>query len=100
MIVAEQLRQGGPWGQHFPEPSFYGEFNVVDHRIVAEKHLKMTLSPLINDRQFIDAIAFGVVDKHDIENLPKQLKIVYRLDVNEFRGRQSAQLLVEQLLIS
>lgn len=100
LIVAEQLRQGGPWGQHFPEPSFYGEFNVVDHRIVAEKHLKMTLSPLINDRQFIDAIAFGVVDKHDIENLPKQLKIVYRLDVNEFRGRQSAQLLVEQLLIS
>lgn len=47
----------------------------------------------------IDAIAFGLVDKYDVESLPRQLDLVYRLDVNEFRGRQSAQLLVEKLLV-
>lgn len=99
LTSAEQLRQGGPWGQHFPEPSFVGEFTIVEKRIVAEKHLKMILSPLGNKDQMIDAIAFGVVDKHDVENLPRQLELVYRLDVNEFRGRQSAQLLVEKLLV-
>lgn len=99
LISAQQLRQGGPWGQHFPEPSFVGEFTIVEQRIVAQKHLKMILSPLGNKDQMIDAIAFGVVDKHDIENLPKQLELVYRLDVNEFRGRLSAQLLVEKLLL-
>lgn len=99
LTSARQLRQGGPWGQHFPEPSFVGEFIIVEQRVVAEKHLKMVLSPLGSEDQVIDAIAFGVVDKHDIDNLPKQLAMVYRLDVNEFRGRQSAQLLIEKLLL-
>ncbi len=99
LTSAELLRQGGPWGQHFPEPSFVGEFTIVEQRVVAEKHLKMILSPLGNKDQMIDAIAFGLVDKYDVESLPRQLDLVYRLDVNEFRGRQSAQLLVEKLLV-
>ena len=101
LLVAQQLRDGGPWGQHFPEPGFFGEFDVIEHRIVAEKHLKMTLSlpASDSDKGYIDAIAFGAVDKHDVSDLPKRLEMIYRLDVNEFRGRQSVQLLVDELLI-
>ncbi len=99
LAVAQQLRAGGPWGQQFPEPSFYGKFNVIEHRIVSERHLKLTLGCPTQAGQLIDAIAFGAVDKHELADLPAQLAMVYRLDVNEYRGRQSVQLLVEKLLI-
>tara|TARA_R110000787_G_scaffold38998_21_gene97939 strand:- start:21845 stop:23620 length:1776 start_codon:yes stop_codon:yes gene_type:complete len=99
LAVAQQLRAGGPWGQQFPEPSFYGKFNVIEHRIVGERHLKLTLGCPTEGGQLVDAIAFGAVDKHELADLPAQLAMVYRLDVNEYRGRQSVQLLVEKLLI-
>ncbi len=99
LSVAQTLRQGGPWGQHFPEPVFYGKFNIIAHRIVAEKHLKLTLSHIDDELQYIDGIAFFVVDKHDLDQLPQQLEMVYRLDVNEYRGRQSVQLIIEKLLL-
>ncbi len=94
--VASELRYAGPWGQHFPEPLFDGEFAVVSQRIVGEKHLKLVLS-LPGDSQILDAIAFNV----DVGLWPSEevnrVRLAYRLDVNEFRGRQSVQLLVEEL---
>jgi single-stranded-DNA-specific exonuclease len=99
LAFAECLRNSGPWGQHFPEPSFYGEFNVVAHRIVADRHVKLTLSPFDNKYQYLDGIAFGMVEKHDVKNMPERLAMVYRLDVNEFRGSRSVQLMVDKLLL-
>jgi single-stranded-DNA-specific exonuclease len=95
--LATELRFAGPWGQHFPEPIFDGCFSVVSQRLVGEKHLKLVLSPL-GDETLLDAIAFNV----DLQIWPdasvKQVEIAYRLDVNEFRGKRSVQLMVEHLV--
>ena len=95
--LATELRFAGPWGQHFPEPIFDGCFSVVSQRLVGEKHLKLVLSPL-GDETLLDAIAFNV----DLQIWPdasaEQVEIAYRLDVNEFRGKRSVQLMVEHLV--
>jgi len=93
--TAEQLRYAGPWGQSFPEPVFDGVFTIINKRIVAEKHLKLTLQPQNSDLT-IDAIAFNTTD----EKWPKssqQANCAYRLDVNEFRGQQNLQLMLEHI---
>lgn len=92
---AEQLRNAGPWGQGFPEPVFDGEFDIVSKKILAEKHLKMMLR-LPNDSGCIDAIAFNMTDA-DWPTGTNRVNLAYRLDVNEFQGRKTAQLMVEQL---
>ena len=90
--LAEQLASGGPWGQHFPEPLFDGQFFVRSHRIVGEKHLKLTLDA---DGTEIEGIAFNI-------DVPKWLAApldafhaLYRLDVNEYRGERRAQLVIQ-----
>ncbi len=94
---AQALRDGGPWGQHFPEPLFDGEFLLVQQRLVGEKHLKMVLAHPSAPQQIIDAIAFSI-DPRRWPNLEaKKVRIAYRLDINEWRGVESVQLLVEYL---
>jgi single-stranded-DNA-specific exonuclease len=97
IAIASQLREAGPWGQHFPEPLFDGEFYLIQQRLVGEKHLKMVLSMDAAGKQLVDAIAFNV----DLQLWPNpattRARLVYRLDVNEFRGKQSVQLMVEYL---
>ena len=94
--LATALRFAGPWGQHFPEPVFDGLFRIVSQRLVGQKHLKLVLFPA-NGSVLLDAIAFNV----DLEVWPgpaiEQVEIAYRLDVNEFRGQRSVQLVIEQL---
>jgi single-stranded-DNA-specific exonuclease len=94
--LATQLRFAGPWGQHFPEPVFDGRFRLVTQRLVGEKHLKLVLSPL-GTSLVLDAIAFNV----DLDVWPDQaveeVDLAYRLDVNEFRGQRSVQLMVEHI---
>lgn len=95
--LATALRYAGPWGQHFPEPVFDGRFDVVSQRLVGERHLKLVLC-VAGGRQVLDAIAFNV----DLDIWPdqgiEQIDVAYRLDVNEFRGQQSVQLVVEHLV--
>jgi single-stranded-DNA-specific exonuclease len=76
---------------------FDGQFAVVSQRLVGAKHLKLVLTPTAGDT-LLDAIAFNV--DLDIWPDPKveQVEIAYRLDVNEFRGQRSLQLMVEQLV--
>lgn len=95
--TATLLRDGGPWGQQFPEPQFCGTFYLVDQRIVGEKHLKLLLATDAARQNTVDAIAFNV----DLSAWPNsgaaQLRAVYRMDINEWRGRQSAQLILSYL---
>lgn len=95
MTTAEELRYAGPWGQTFQEPVFDGVFNIMNKRIVGEKHLKMSLQPQ-GSKFEIDAIAFNVTDEDWSEQV-KQAKIAYRLDVNVFRGNKNLQLMVEHI---
>lgn len=97
--LAEQLRNGGPWGQGFPEPMFDGAFDVVERRIVGERHLKLILRTQCAAR-VCEAIAFnGVEPYHDLigDLAGGRVRVAYKLDVNEYRGQRSAQLLVEHL---
>ncbi|MEI8596520.1 single-stranded-DNA-specific exonuclease RecJ [Photobacterium sp. Hal280] len=96
MDTAELIRSGGPWGQQFPEPSFDGRFRLLQQRLVGSKHLKMMLEP-IDGGSMIDAIAFNIDVRRWPDASVQQVNLVYRLDINEFRGNRSVQLMVEYL---
>lgn len=94
--LAKALRHAGPWGQHFPEPVFHGVFELVQQRLVGERHLKMQLKTECGSR-VIDAIAFNI-DRDVWPNASvRWVEAAYKLDVNEFRGQESVQLLVSYL---
>jgi single-stranded-DNA-specific exonuclease len=93
--VCEQLKYASPWGQLFPEPVFDDVFKVLDWRIVGEKHLKMELVKESTGECY-DAIAFNKTDA-DLPAGDDDIHIVYRLDVNEFRGNRKLQLIVQHI---
>ena len=94
--IAEMLREAGPWGQMFPEPIFDGEFRLLQQRLVGERHLKVMLEP-VGGGPLLDGIAFNVDTAIWPDNGVRQVKIAYKLDVNEFRGNRSVQLIIENL---
>lgn len=93
--LAHTLRLAAPWGQHFPEPLFDGVFRLVQQRLVGGNHLKMVLAIDDSGQQLIDAIAFNIDLELWPNNAVESVRAVYKLDVNDFRGRQSLQLLVD-----
>ncbi len=94
--LARALRQAGPWGQHFPEPLFHGIFQIVQQRVVGERHLKLVLKTECGSLQ-LDAIAFNI--DRDIWPNPtvRWAEVAYKLDVNEFRGNETVQLMVAHI---
>ncbi len=89
------LRKAGPWGQHFPEPLFDGDFQVINQRIVGENHLKLTVQPA-GGGQLIDGIAFNTGP--EVPDYTRTgARLVYKPDANTFRGRTNLQLLVDYL---
>ena len=93
--LAAQLREAGPWGQHFPEPVFDGEFYLLQQKLVGEKHLKMTLALDARGQQLVDAIAFNIDPKLWPNTQAEKVRLAYKLDINEFRGNTNLQLLVD-----
>ncbi len=92
--VAELLRAAGPWGQGFPEPTFDGVFTVLERRVVGQRHLKLDLRAS-DTTTTVSAIAFN---RADFECAPRDtLRLVYRLDVDDYGSRRSIQLIVEHL---
>jgi single-stranded-DNA-specific exonuclease len=92
--VARLLRDAGPWGQAFPEPTFDGVFEIEDLRWLQDTHLRLRLRP-VSGAVAVDGIYFNA-PKLDLET-GQQVTAVYRLDVNEFRAVERAQLIVEHL---
>ncbi|MGE4594086.1 MAG: single-stranded-DNA-specific exonuclease RecJ [Gammaproteobacteria bacterium] len=88
---ARLLQSAGPWGQGFEEPIFYGDFELVEQRIVGEKHLKCTLKQ-VGDSRIFEGIAFFQDKLKD-----KKAQIAYRLNVNHFRGVDSLQLMIQSI---
>jgi single-stranded-DNA-specific exonuclease len=96
--TAQALREGGPWGQAFPEPCFDGGFAVKNARVVGDKHLKMWVTSFDGARNF-DAIAFNFKGADEAAALPDgEVRLVYRLDINEYKGERRLQLLVDHVL--
>ena len=90
--TARALRDAGPWGSGFPEPTWSGDFELVEQRTVGENHLKMRLRP-VDGGNVIDAIAFNQAGP----GYRGVVRLAYRLDVNEWQGRETPQLVVEQI---
>ncbi len=94
--LARALRNAGPWGQHFPEPLFHGVFQLVEQRVVGERHLKVVLKTECGSVK-LDGIAFGI----DREVWPnptiRWVELAYKLDLNEFRGNETVQLMIAHI---
>jgi single-stranded-DNA-specific exonuclease len=85
---AEALRDGGPWGQAFPEPQFDGEFRVLGTRIVGQRHLRLDLGL---GAARLNAIQFGGAE---CEPPGDRVRIAYRLEPDDYRGGDAIQLVV------
>lgn len=94
--VAEMLRDAGPWGQMFPEPLFDGRFRLLQQRIVGERHLKVMVEP-VSGGPLLDGIAFNVDTTIWPDNGVREVSLAYKLDVNEFRGNRSVQLIIDDI---
>ena len=81
-----QLLENQVWGQGFAPPLFYDEFEVINQRILADKHLKLTLK-IIDKPLVIDAIYFN----HSTL-LAGTIQAAYQLQTNSYNGVQKVQL--------
>jgi single-stranded-DNA-specific exonuclease len=92
LSFARSLRDAGPWGSAFPEPLWSGDFSVVEQRVVGENHLKLRVRPA-GGGKIIEAIAFNQAGPA----YRGTVQLAFRLDVNEYRGIESPQLVVEHV---
>jgi single-stranded-DNA-specific exonuclease len=81
-LLEEQI-----WGQGFPAPLFADEFMVEQERLLKDKHLKLRLN---KNGQIFEGIQFNATASPGAKS-----RIAYRLAINEFRGVQSPQLVIE-----
>jgi single-stranded-DNA-specific exonuclease len=84
------LLEAQVWGQGFEAPLFLDEVQVLQQRLVGEKHLKLRLRT--PDGSAREAIWFGRV-----EPLPERAQLVYRLSVDEWNGQRRVQMVVQAL---
>ncbi len=91
--LALQLRNAGPWGQHFPEPLFHGEFEVIGRRTLAERHRRLSLRHA--EGPVLEAVAFNV-ERLGYDESARTVTVAYRLDVNHYGGQRKVQLMVER----
>ena len=78
------------WGQGFPPPLFLDEFNVISQRTIAEKHTKLYLS---KDKISYDAIFFN-----NDQTQPVRIRAIYSIEVNDFNGTKSIQIMIKSIL--
>lgn len=94
--TAELLKQAGPWGQNFAEPLFEGEFRLLQQRLIGGKHLKLMVENSAG--MLFDAVWFNIDLRYYPDLSIKRARLIYKLDVNEFRGNRQVQLLLEHLI--
>ena len=94
--TAQLLRDAGPWGQMFPEPLFDGRFRLLQQRIVGERHLKVMVEP-VGGGPLLDGIAFNVDTSIWPDNGVREVELAYKLDINEFRGNRSLQIIIDNI---
>ncbi|WP_114799832.1 single-stranded-DNA-specific exonuclease RecJ [Moraxella canis] len=94
---ADKLKSISVWGNGFVPPVFDGEFEVINQRILKDKHLKLTLK-MAGVQYPIDAIWFNYrADDWDYRAFG--VHILYTLDINEWQGSQSLQLIIKDLAV-
>ena len=93
LALARELTQIAPWGQGFPEPRFEGRFRIDDRRVVGGKHARLVLSPT-GGRGTVAAIAFGAASERWYKGA-EHIRAVYKLDINDYGGIETVQLVVD-----
>lgn len=94
---ADRLKIISVWGNGFVPPVFDGEFEVINQRILKDKHLKLTLK-MAGVQYPIDAIWFNYrADDWDYRAFG--VHILYTLEINEWQGSQSLQLIIKDLAV-
>ena len=89
--VAEALRDQ-VWGQGFAPPLFLDDFRITDQRLVGGRHLKLKVRRATErGSPPIEAMLFG----HDLP-LPECISATYRIDVNEWNGARTVQLVLDR----
>lgn len=89
--LAETLQAAGPWGQHFPEPLFSGNFQVLNKSHINEKHIRFTLKTA---SQPIEALLFFATAE-SLSQEHNNINITYRLNINEYKQTKRLQLIIE-----
>jgi len=87
-LLAEEI-----WGQGFPQPIFYGEFEVGQQSLMKEKHLRLQLRPLGEGQ--LASKPFTGVWFNRTQPLPSRAKLAYRLVTDRFQGQARVQLMIE-----
>ncbi|WP_201597165.1 single-stranded-DNA-specific exonuclease RecJ [Psychrobacter vallis] len=94
---AEHLAEASIWGHGFAPPIFDGIFEVLSFKVLKDKHLKLSLR--YPDVQYpIEAIYFNF-DSSAWDYRAKQVHVLFQLDINEWNGKQSLQLMVKDLAV-
>lgn len=95
--LAREFRKLGPWGQHFPEPNFHARFHSVkEPRIMKEKHAKFFVTMEGSPDQVFEAVAFNVVND-GVLPVGDFFEGAFTLDINEYRGRETLQLMLRDV---
>lgn len=97
LAFAHAIKNISIWGNGFATPAFDGFFELINFRILRDKHLKLTLRA--DGVQYpIDAIWFN----YDVERWDyraSQVHLLFTLTINEWQGQQSLQLMVKDLAV-
>ncbi len=80
------------WGQGFPQPVFYGEFEIAQQSLMKEKHLRLMLRPIgmAEGNKLLSAVWFNRT-----QSLPAKAKLAYRLVTDRYQGQARVQLMIE-----
>ena len=83
------------WGQGFPQPVFYGEFEITQQSLMKDKHLRLILRPLGAAQDMASNKALNAVWFNRTQSLPARAKLAYRLVTDRYQGIARVQLMVE-----
>jgi single-stranded-DNA-specific exonuclease len=80
------------WGQGFPQPVFFGEFEISQQSLMKEKHLRLMVKPLGAGASSkpLTAVWFNRT-----QSLPAKARLAYRLVTDRYQGQARVQLMIE-----
>ena len=89
-LLAEEI-----WGQGFPQPVFYGEFEITQQSLMKEKHLRLMVRPIGRSELKPTNKPFTAVWFNRTQSLPAKAKLAYRLVTDRYQGQARVQLMIE-----
>ena len=87
------------WGQGFAPPLFYDEFEVTNQRVLAEKHLKLTLKNISKSTLSISPLVVDAIYFNHPDFLDSRIQAAYQLQTNSYNGTQKVQLNIRYVTV-